>query len=329
MAMELANVTGFPALLFRTAIDQTRMAAAVVARVTYRIAPGGQLTRAEEQPWGVSRAPWEGPAGPMPSDEVFYRGGVDLFVFGEAWAPGGRPVSSGQVQVRVRDRFEDRVEATLAVFGDRVWTGRAGALKMSPPAPFASMPLVLSRAYGGAAAWDGLQVPFPGNPAGKGFCLSEEQAAGAALPNLEDPRCPVRRWNDAPEPVGTAICPAWWPSRVQAGLTVDAQGRLTALRGRYFNDAFPALVAPTARPGDIVELEGVTPDGALGFVIPPPPLVAEVSAGAARLEGPLNVDQIGVEPALRRVFITYRHAFRYTVTARQRRTCALRALGGN
>src|SRR3569623_182697 len=216
MAMELANVTGFPALLFRTAIDQTRRAAAVVARVSYRIAPGGQLTRAEEQPWGVSRAPWEGPAGPMPSDEVFYRGGVAQFVFGEAWAPGGRPVSSGQVQARVR-----------------------------------------------------------------------------------------------------------------AGRTGDAQGRLTARRGRYFNDAFPALGAPTARPGDIVELEGVTPDGALGFVIPPPPLVAEVSAGAARLEGPLNVDQIGVEPALRRVFITYRHAFRYTVTARQRRTCALRALGGN
>lgn len=323
MAMDLANATGLPALLFRTAVDQTRMAAAVVARVTYDIVGGGQLARAEAQPWVVSRGPWEGPAGPMPSDDVFYRGGVDLFVFGEAWAPGGRPVPSSSVRVQVGERFE----ANLAVFGDRVWTGKVGALKPSPPAPFLSMPLALGRAYGGQAAWDGLQVACPGNPAGKGFCLSEERAAGTALPNLEDPRCLVRRWNDAPEPVGTSICPAWWPSRVQAGTAFDGQGRLIALRGRYFNDAFPGLVAASAHPGDAIRVDGVTPDGPLCFLVPAPPLLAEMSVGGVEVEAPLKVDQIGIEPSLRRVFITYRHPFRYAVTARQRRTCVLRELG--
>jgi len=323
MAIELVNPTGLPALLFRTAVDQTRMAAAVVARVTYDIAADGALTRAEEQAWLVSRREWDGPGGPMPSDEVFRRGGVDLFVFGEAWAPRGRPAAVTRVTVQLADRLQ----VTIAVFGDRVWTGRAGSLKVSPPAPFTRVPLTLARAYGGRAAWDGLQIAFPDNPEGLGFCLSEDQAPGTRLPNLEDPLRLVSRWNDMPDPVGTAICPPWWGARVRAGLTFDGQGRLTALRGRYFNDAFPSLVAPTVEAGDAIHLDGVAPDGPLHVVVPPPPLLAEVTIGAARVEAPLRIDQIGIEPARRRAFITYRYPFRYVVTARQRRTCALRQLG--
>ena len=324
MGIELSNPTGLPALLFRTAIDETRMAAAVVARVTYRVAAGGALRRAEEQSWAVSRTPWEGPAGPMPSDEVFYRGGVDLFVFGEAWAPGGRRAAASQVRVQLAGRLR----AVIAVFGDRMWAGRPGALRISPPAPFVSLPLTLARAYGGRARWDGLHVAFPLNPEGKGLCLSEDQAPGTALPNLEDPACLVRRWNNTPEPVGTALCPRWFGPRVRAGTSFDGQGRLTALRGAFFNDAFPSLVATAVEPGDAVQVDGVTPDGPLRFVVPPPPLLAELSIGTTRVEAPLRIDQLGIEPSRRRVFITYRYPFRYRVTARQRRTCVLRELAG-
>ena len=111
--MELDNATGLPALLFRTVVDDTRMAAAVIARITYLIGADGQLRRGEAQPWGVSAAPWDGPAGPMPSDDVFYRGGVDLFVFGEAWAPGGRPAPTSELRLSVGGRFQ----VALAVFG--------------------------------------------------------------------------------------------------------------------------------------------------------------------------------------------------------------------
>jgi hypothetical protein len=322
MAIELSNPTGLPALLFRTLVDDTRMAAAIVARVTYQVGAGGHLTRAEVQPWRVSPAPWDGPAGPMPSDDVFYRGGVDLFVFGDAWAPGGR----GAVTSQVRVQLADRLSVTIAVYGDRVWTGRAGGLKISRPAPFVSMPLTLGRAYGGRAAWDGLQIASPANPEGRGLCLSEDRAAGTPLPNLEDPTCLVRRWSDTPEPVGTALCPRWFGPRVRAGTTFDQQGRLTALRGRLFNDAFPALIATAVEPGDAIQVDGVTPDGPLRFIVPPCPLLAQLAIGATRVEAPLRIDQIGIEPALRRVFITYRHPFRYVVTARQRRACALREL---
>jgi len=321
--MELLNPTGLPALLFRTALDETRMAAVVVARVTYHVARDGSLTRAEGQPWGVSASPWDGPAGPMPSDEVFYRGGVDLFVFGEAWTPGGRPAPSSRVHVRIAGRLQ----ASLTVFGDRVWAGRTGALKISPPVPFTSMPLTVARAYGGRTAWDGLEVAFPDNPAGRGFCLAEERAAGTPLPNLEAPACLIRRWSDTPEPVGTGVCSRSFGPRVWAGTTFDGQGRLTALRGAFFNDAFPALVAGAVEPGDPIEIDGVSPEGPVRLVVPPPPLLVEVAIGAARLKTPLRIDQIGIEPAQRRCFITYRYPFRYGVTARERRTCALRHLG--
>jgi len=321
--MELDNDTGLPALLFRTVVDDTRMAAAVIARVTYLVGAGGQLRRSEAQPWGVSAAPWDGPAGRMPSDEVFYRGGVDLFVFGEAWTPGGRPAPTSTVRLDVGGRFQ----AALAVSGDRAWSGRAGALKISPPRPFVSMPLTLARAYGGRATWDGLGVAFPGNPEGRGFCLTEDQAPGTPLPNLEDARRLVGRWNDTPDPVGTAVCPPWFAPRVQAGVTFDEAGRLTALRGRYFNDAFPALVAPVVEPGDTVDVQGVSPDGPLRFVVPAPPLKVQVAIGNARVAVPLRIDQIGIEPACRRVFITYRHPFRYSVVARQARMCVLRDQG--
>jgi len=319
MAIELLNPTGVPALLFRTAVDETRMAAAVVARVTYDLARDGSVRRAEIQPWGVSASPWDGPAGPMPSDEVFYRGGVDLFVFGEAWTPGGRPAPISRVQIKIAGRLQ----ASLTVFGDRVWVGRTQALKISPPAAFTSMPLTAARAYGGRAAWDGLEVAFPDNPEGKGFCLAEDRAAGTPLPNLEAPACQIRRWCDTPEPVGTGVCSRSFGARVRAGTTFDRQGRLTALRGAFFNDAFPALVAGAVEAGDPIELDGVSPDGPLRLVVPPPPLLVQVAIGAARVTAPLRIDQIGIEPAQRRCFITYRYPFRYRVTARERRTCAL------
>ena len=104
--MDLTNETGLPAFLMRTAIEENRIAAAAFARVSYDIQRDGRLERRAEQPWIVSRAPWVGPRGPMPSDEVFYRGGVDIFVFGRAWAPGGRPAKAVLVRVTVGRAFE-------------------------------------------------------------------------------------------------------------------------------------------------------------------------------------------------------------------------------
>jgi len=70
--VELTKSAGVPAQLLRSVIDDTRMASALIARITYDVSPRGTLDRSAEQPWIVSHAPWDGPAGPIPSDEVFY-----------------------------------------------------------------------------------------------------------------------------------------------------------------------------------------------------------------------------------------------------------------
>ena len=102
--MDLDNTTRFPALLFRGCIDEHRLFGSVAARVTYDLL-GQTLVPAATQSWPISPGPWDSPHGPMEGDELFYRGGVDLFVFGSAQSgrrktcPGGRRDCSSRLKV--------------------------------------------------------------------------------------------------------------------------------------------------------------------------------------------------------------------------------------
>ncbi len=318
--MDLTNQTWLPAFLLRTVIDEQRIASAVFARITYDIQPDGTLARTAEQPWIVSRPPWEGPKGPMPSDEVFYRGGVDVFVFGQAWTPRGRPAPASVVRVTVGRTLDTRI----FVFGDRVWQGRGRFMTASAPRPFTSMPLDLAHAYGGRVTWDGLEVPHPSNPLGKGFARDADDATGKPLPNLENPDQLMRAWNDAPDPVGVGVRPTSFEPHFRTTVTFDDKGILRKLSPRFFNAAFPGMIADRIEPGDLVAVEGVSPDGPVRFVIPPPPLSVDLGIGGARIIRELAIDQIGVETEERRVFIAYRFPFRYTIVPRQTRFCMLR-----
>ena len=318
--MNLTNQTGLPAFLMRTVIDEQRIASAVFARITYDIRLDGTLARRAEQPWIVSRPPWDGPKGPMPSDEVFYRGGVDLFVFGQAWTPRGRPVPASVVRVKVGRVLDNQI----FVFGDRVWQGRGRYLTASAPRSFTTMPLDLAHAYGGKFVWDGLEVPYPSNPLGKGFARDAEDAAGKSLPNLENPDQLMRAWNDSPEPVGVGVRPVSFEPHLRTTVTFGENGVLRKLSPRFFNAAFPAMIAERVQPGDPVTVEGVSPDGPLNFVIPPTPLSVDLRVGGAHLTREPAIDQIGVEAEERRVFIAYRFPFRYTIVPRQTRFCVLR-----
>lgn len=318
--MQLTNETGLPAFLYRTVIDEHRMAAALIARVTYRIGPDGKLARDQEQPWIVSKGPWDGPAGPMHSDEVFLRGGVDVLIFGHARAPGGKPVTTMPFRVTLGSRF--RYE--LTVVGDRVWTGRGDALRPSAPQPFTRMPLTLAHAFGGKDTWDGLEVPFADNPDGKGYRLDATAALDRPLPNLEDPGAPIRRWDDRPEPVGVGVRPQAFGPHLRSSMTFEDNGVLRELKPLFFNHAFPKLVSPQVEPGEVLTIEGGSPDGPLRLVLPPLPLMIDLSIGRTRLERTLAIDQIGVELDQGRAFITYRYPFRYTLVPRELRSCALR-----
>jgi hypothetical protein len=316
--MRFENTTRFPALLLRTAIDPDRLSASVITRVTFDIR-GDRLVPCEEQPYLVSQEPWDSPHGAFEGDQPFKTGGVDIFVFGSAHAPAGRPTPTASVCVQLGE-----LRREVRVFGPRTWQRVAGELVPSKPAPFVSVPLTLRFAFGGKSVWDGLEMPWPDNPDGLGFYVEEAQAEGQPLPQLEDPAHLIQRWDDRPPVVGFGVCPLQSGPRLAAGVTFDAEKQaLTSVSPRVLNMAFPELVAAKVSPGAPMTLLGVTPAGRLRFHLPSALPQARLRLGDAVHERPLEIDQVGVDVDAGRVFLRYRFPFRYRFIAEQERAVTL------
>jgi hypothetical protein len=303
--------------MFRTTIDDDRLAASVFVRVTYQCSHG-RLTPSAEQTWGVSPGPWECDYGKMESDDVFIKGGVDFIVFGHARAPKGRVTHQMDVAVQINEELR-----RVLVFGDRVWQRRGRQIVPSEPKPFEAIPLSSEYAFGGKDKWDGLDVPFPANPDGKGFYISIDAAVGNLLPNIEDPNDRIREWNDQPAPAGVAVCPPGHPKRIE-NLVFDERGVLKELRPAFYNAAFPDMIFPSVRPGDRVTIWGVRADGPMQFVLPAAHLVVRLQFDHEVIERSPAIDQIGVEPDRDRVFVSYRYPFRYVLYPLQKRSCELK-----
>lgn len=317
--MELENHTPVPAVLWRTILDQERIAAAVLARLTYRVVDQ-QLLLDPDQAWILDKTEYESPIGPRPPEDCFRRGGVDLLILGSARAPGGQPTPKVEVRFVVGD-FIGGVD----VYGERVWsTSLRTTLQPTPALPFVERPLSLANAFGGKQLWDGLEVPHPLNPEGKGYYIEASSAREQPLPNIEDPRRPIQQWQDQPDPVGVGFCPRGFGPRIQRSVKFNERGILTKLDAGFFNDAFPDMVAPEPEPGTRCHVYGVREQGVFSFRIPSPPLSAHIRVGDSVVDRTLHIDQIGVEPDLERVFITYRFPFRYPVIRMQPRACELR-----
>lgn len=315
--MKLLDHTGFPSMLFRTTIDDDdTLAAAAVVRVTYALR-GEELVPIEPA-WAVSSGPWSGPQGPMEGDGYFYKQGVDLLVFGCARAPEGRAVTEMEVTVET-----EGLRHRVRVVGDRVWERGVGRLVPGEPAPFVEMPLTLARAYGGVSVWDELPFPAPDNPHGRGFYWDVAEALGRPLPNLEAPDRPITRWDDRPPPVGVALCPAASSVRALRGARFDDDGQLREFRPMFYNCAFPGMIAASVKPGQRVRITGVRAHGPLTLCVPPTPFRAHFDFGDRHIEVEPAIDELGVECDAHRVFITYRHPFRYKIVPGQTRSCAL------
>jgi hypothetical protein len=181
----------------------------------------------------------------------------------------------------------------------------------------------LARAFGGEITWDGLTVKHPDNPEGRGFHSSEEEAIGKPLPNVEELDMPVERWSDRPIPAGFTFCSIQSHVRLSNAIEVDSEGRPRAITPRFFNAAFPRMIAPAVLPGDPVRLIGLAAEGPRTLSIPPSPARVRVSFDDEVAEHPLKIEQVGFENDKDRMFISYRFGFRYAVEAGQLRACEL------
>lgn len=129
--------------------------------------------------------------GESPLDEVMPKPRGELLVAGAACAKRGTQTTAAGVRVELKRGERVLVNKLLNVVGDRTWE-RFG---MSQAAPFSSMPVSWSRAFGG--------VDYDANPVGRGLAPVEENGAKVhRLPNVEDPASPITGPGDRPTPVG-------------------------------------------------------------------------------------------------------------------------------
>lgn len=132
------------------------------------------------------------------SDAVPFKPTADVIVVADAHAPGGTPVTALEVGMAVGKRVK-----TLLVAGDHYWVeGR-----LTPFAPFTSMPISYTRAFGGP--------DFPRNPAGKGRRVERDQRNRrfAAMPNIVRPGEGAGGPEAELDPAGFGPLSRMWPQR--------------------------------------------------------------------------------------------------------------------
>jgi hypothetical protein len=229
---------------------------------------------------------------------------TDIVMTGEACAPDKRPVSYLDVMLAVGDR-----KKVVRVFGDRRWINGILGLRISPPIPFESMPLVYERAFGGVHEIDPdkQKILFEAhNPVGKGFKgrRSKKELKGSWLPNLEDPERLITKPSDQPAPACFGyVAPSWEPRKSFAGTydEVWQQKRAPYLPedfdNRFFNSAHPDLIFNDyLTGGEPVSITNMSPNGPLKFELPVCDIEAAVRIAGRTENPPLNLETVLIEP---------------------------------
>jgi hypothetical protein len=248
-----------------------------VVKATYGINPHG-LTVADKQllvnPAGQYWGDPDASSYKYEPDAAFIKVATDVVLIGHAYAP-----RAGAAEVNVSFRVGP-LEKTVRVVGDRTWVKGLLGASPSEPKPFERIPLLWERAYGG---WD--RTPEdparhtfePRNPVGVGIGQKNPDFAKALpVPNLEDPRKPIRHYGDTPPPAGFGFTgPSWQPRASFAG-TYDENWTKTRMPllpkdfdRRFFNAAAPGLIAPGYLQGsEPVVVQNAARTGTVSFSLP-------------------------------------------------------------
>jgi hypothetical protein len=275
---KIENLSRFAATDLPSLDRQGRGLLLVCVSGRFALPPPGKATDTALQPTEDQSPPsmedvyWGEPGGSSLKHEgqsCFHRPGTDIYLLGSAWARLGRPAIAVPVNLQVGPCYQ-----RMAVIGDRFW--RRGAIRgtyFSSPEPFASLPLVYERAFGGTAAAD---LCEPRNPVGRGLYRSSKEAPDRPLPNIENPKALIRDLKDRPAPIGVGPIARHWQPRLRYAGTYDEKWvkKHAPLWPKDFDERFfcaasPGLTSPEhLAGGEPVVLEGVSPDGAFQFALP-------------------------------------------------------------
>lgn len=237
--------------------------------------------------------------------------GTDIVVNGFAHAPNGKPALTVSTSVKV-----DQLEAQAVVSGDRVWTKSLLHIVPSDAQPFAKMPLLYERAFGGGHATDTGDVWDERNPIGLGYCEDPSQLIGKPVPNVEGPNALISRAKARqilPVAGFSARPAAWMPRRSLGGTYDDAwlKNRMPHwphdLKSDYFRVAAPALQsAKTLRGHEQITLRNLSPEGTLQFAVPRIVPIVRVQLNGERMSIPVAMRRIIIEPELGKFVLFWR-----------------------
>lgn len=271
----------------------------VVAKGSFSVDATGSPQLAEEQmplvyadlPLGDperSSTAWE-------TDFAPYKPLTDVIVVGKAVAPGRIPTTEVAVRLEIAGRSKD-----VLVTGDRRWITTAGIVRASAPATFVELPLVWERAFGGAAD--------PYNPVGAGL-----GHADITLPNVEDPRAPIRSRSERPRPRGFAWIGRSWRPRSELAGTYDRRWRSEVcpllpedFDPHYFQAAPEDQQFPHFRGGERIRCVRMADEPVVEFRIPEQQVLVHFDFGDDLRHGAGVLDTVVLEPHLHRMHLSWR-----------------------
>jgi hypothetical protein len=346
--VELVNATPLPAKLYVSEFgEEEPRAGALVAKATFRFGDGVTVLERDD-PVPVFDADEETELGLLPRDDLpaFERESFQVILLGTARAPRGEAVPALTVALAVGG-----VQRTMSVWGDRRWEGTGTAddpRRISQPTAFTEMPLTWARAYGGSTdvlidVDAPLRVSDPRNPEGRGHdptmtAVELGKTFGARegyprwvqerpLPNLEDPRNPIARWRDSPDPYCWATLPL--TSGLHAGRLLHlpedpARSGDAGVAPSATHRAHPDWVVPLPEAGVPVRMHGVDPRGEIAFRLPEIRVLADYVLGDRTGERELRPRLLVLLPDEGRGYLVFRHQFTFPFAEGEERCMRLR-----
>lgn len=250
------------------------------------------------------------------SDAVLFKKSTDIVVNGHVYAPNNRMTYSVDASVQAGNQTK-----LCRIFGDRLWEKSSkSVMTLIPgqPQPFDRMPMLYELAFGGVdATCDDEKTPefSEYNPIGKGFIGTKNSLKeGFPLPNIEDPRSMIQKWDDRPIPAGFGYIGRSWKPRVSYAGTYDDQWKKTRMPllptnfdERYFNGAHPDLIPDKyLNNGEQITLTNLSEAGNMTFDLPiwNEPVTAFLK-GSKIIYQPV-LDTVVIEPDTNSVLITWR-----------------------
>lgn len=312
--LQLKNETPFKAAIAVFPNAQGVDTLYVLTKATFTIEPKPSLSETQVAPI-LSDQFWGDPASSSikyPAEMHMTKPATDVVLIGQAWAPEGRKVSELDVSVTVAER-----QKVVRAIGNRLWHNGG----ISRAEPFARMPMLYEYCYGGTHVLDpkaGHFLAEERNPVGRGF-VGKRTAAEfnqQPLPNIEDPRQPIRQLGDAPKPACFAhVAPHWLPRRSHAGtydqawITHRAPYLPKDFNPRFFNSADPDLIFDRYLQGaEPVRIINANRNGPLEFQLPQCTLTMNAKvAGAMQPMQPV-LETVVIEPEIQRLTLLWRGA---------------------